>query len=169
MKKIWSLILLVIFATGICAAEVPDLLGKWTGSFSSCNGGNVHSSWMNGSIFLTITDQKGRIFAGNLTIKVENETAIGEGFAGAIGLDNKTFYLAESDKGYALGTIISKEEIEYIYITDGRNASASIDKLYRRTNMINSTNPFAKAKGIALVTELPVYSNNMSHPTNELN
>ena len=34
-------------------------------------------------------EQKGRIFAGNLTIMLDNEPEIDEGFAGAVGLDNR--------------------------------------------------------------------------------
>jgi hypothetical protein len=66
-----------------------------------------------------------------MTFKSENETEIGEGFAGAIGLDNKTLYFVEFDKGYTLGTIISNDEIELIYLADGENASVAIDRLYR--------------------------------------
>ena len=77
------------------------------------------------------TEQEGRIFAGNLTIKMGNDTLVKEGFAGAIGLDNKTLYIAEFDRGYAIGTIVSKDEIELIYLTDGENASVAIDTLRR--------------------------------------
>jgi hypothetical protein len=66
-----------------------------------------------------------------MTILLENETEIGKGFAGAIGLDNKTLYIAEFDKGYALGTIISNDEIELIYLMDGEGGSVAIDRLYR--------------------------------------
>ena len=66
-----------------------------------------------------------------MTFKLDNQTEIGEGFAGAIGLDNKTLYIAEFDKGYALGTIISNDEMELIYLADGENASVAIDRLYR--------------------------------------
>jgi hypothetical protein len=123
---------LVFLATGISAAEVPDLLGIWTGSWSAYDEGKGYSNSMeNGSLIFAFLEQDDRIFAGNVTIKLENETEIGEGFAGAIGLDNKTLYIAEFDKGYALGTIISDDEMELIYLADGENASVAIDKLYR--------------------------------------
>ncbi len=136
MKPIWCLALLVLvfLATGISAAEVPDLLGIWTGSWSAYDEGKGYSNSMeNGSLIFAFLEQDDRIFAGNVTIKLENEneTEIGEGFAGAIGLDNKTLYIAEFDKGYALGTIISDDEMELIYLADGENASVAIDKLYR--------------------------------------
>ena len=134
MKQIWCLTLLVLvfLATGISAAEVPDLLGIWTGSWSGYDEGKGYSNLTeNVSIIFTFLEQDDRIFAGNITIKPENETEIGEGFAGAIGLDNRTLYIAEFDKGYALGTFISNDEMELIYLADGENASVAIDQLHR--------------------------------------
>jgi len=40
-------------------------------------------------------------------------------------------YIAESIKGYDLGTIISDDAIELIYLEDGSTWRATIDKLYR--------------------------------------
>lgn len=134
MKPIWcfALLAMVFLATGICSAEVPDLLGIWTGSWSSYDEGIGYSkSTENVSIIFTFIEQDDRLFAGNITIKQENETENGEGFAGAIGLDNKTLYIAEFDKGYSLGTIISNDEMELIYLADGENASVAIDRLHR--------------------------------------
>jgi len=65
----------------------------------------------NESFNFTSVEQKDRIFAGNLMDKQDNGTRIAKDFAGAIGLDNKTLYIAES-RGYTLGTIISNNEIE---------------------------------------------------------
>jgi hypothetical protein len=134
MKKIWCVasLVLVFLATGICAAEVPDLLGNWTGSWNGYDDGmGFSNSTENGRFIFTFEEQDDRIFAGNLTINMGNETVVSEGFAGAIGLDNKTLYVAEFDNGYALGTIISNDEIELIYLADGENGSVAIDRLYR--------------------------------------
>ncbi|MGD0952814.1 MAG: hypothetical protein ABR985_10570 [Methanotrichaceae archaeon] len=134
MKQILCLALLVLvfLAMGISAAKVPDLLGKWTGSWSAYDEGIGYSNLTeNGSFFLTFTNQHDRIFAGNLTFKPENGTETDEGLAGAIGLDNKTLYISEFNKGYSLGTIISNDEMELIYLSDGKNASVAIDRLHR--------------------------------------
>ena len=134
MKPIWcfAMLAMVFLATGICAAEVPNLLGKWTGSWSAYDEGIGYSNLTeNGSFILTFVEQEDRIFAGNMTFKLDNEAEGGKGFAGAIGLDNKTLYIAEFDKGYTLGTVISNDEIELIYLADGENASVAIDRLYR--------------------------------------
>jgi hypothetical protein len=134
MKKIccFALLVLVFLATGICAAEVPDLLGEWTGLeswYGEVNGSAKLTE--NGSLNFTVVEQKNRLFAGNLTYKLENGTEIVEGFSGAIGLDNKTLYIAEFNEGYDLGTIISDDEIELIYLQDGKKAETTIGRLHR--------------------------------------
>ena len=91
MKKIWSfaLLVLVFLATGISAAKVPDLQGNWTGSWSGYDDGKGYSNLLeNGSILFNFEEQKDRLFLGNLTIKLKNET-VASGFSGAIGLDIK--------------------------------------------------------------------------------
>jgi hypothetical protein len=133
MKKIWifALLVLVFLATGITAAKVPDLQGNWTGSWSGYDDGKGYSNVSeNGSILFNFEEQKDRLFIGNLTIKLENET-MASGFAGAIGLDNKTLYISQFDKGYSLGSIISNDEMELIYLSDGKGGSVAIDRLHR--------------------------------------
>jgi hypothetical protein len=133
MKKILSfaLLVLVFLATGISAAKVPDLQGNWTGSWSGYDDGKGYSNLSeNGSILFNFEEQKDRLFIGNLTIKLKNET-YDRGFTGAIGLDNKTLYISQFDKGYSLGTIISNDEMELIYLSDGKGGSVAIDRLHR--------------------------------------
>ena len=135
MKKIWSfaLLMLVFLATGVSAAKVPDLQGNWNGSWSGYDDGMGYSNLSeNGSILFNFEEQKERLFVGNLTIKLKNET-FASGFAGAIGLDNKTLYISQFDKGYSLGTIISNDEMELIYLSNGKGGSVAIDRLYRIT------------------------------------
>jgi len=134
MKKTLSfaLLVLVFLATGISAAKVPDLQGNWTGSWSGYDDGKGYPNLSeNGSILFNIDEQKDRLFAGNLTIKLNNETTASGGFAGAIGLDNKTLFITRFDKGHSLGTIISNDEIELVYLSDGKGGWVAIDKLYR--------------------------------------
>jgi len=132
MKKIWCFSLVLVFlATGICAAEVPNLLGKWTGVESWYGKVNESTKLIEDkSLNLTVEEQKDRLFTGNMTY-IENGTKIVEGFSGAIGLDNKTLYIAEFKEGYDLGTIISNDEIENIYLEDGKMGGAEIDRLHR--------------------------------------
>ena len=136
MKKILSVILLalVLLATGISAAEVPNLLGKWTGLeswYGEVNG--TAKLTENRSLNVNIAEQKNRLFTGNLTYKLENGTELVEGFSGAIGQDNKTLYISEFKEGYDLGTIISDDEMELIYLQDGKMAETTISRLHRTT------------------------------------
>jgi hypothetical protein len=133
MKKILilALLVLVFLATGISAAKVPNLLGKWTGVESWYGKVNESTKLIEDkSLNLTVEEQKDRLFTGNLTY-MENGTKIVEGFSGAIGLDNKTLYIAEFKEGYDLGTIISNDDIELIYLEDGKMGGAEIDRLHR--------------------------------------
>ena len=133
MKKILilALLVLVFLATGISAAKVPDLQGNWTGSWSGYDDAKGYTNLSDGSMFFNVTEQKDRLFAGNLTIKQKNETTASGGFAGAIGLDNKTLFITRFDKGNSQGTIISNDEMELVYRSDGKGGLVSIDKLYR--------------------------------------
>jgi hypothetical protein len=132
MKKIWCFSLVLVFlATGICAAEVPNLLGKWTGVESWYGKVNESTKLIEDkSLNLTVEEQKDHLFTGNMTY-IENGTKVVEGFSGAIGLDNKTLYIAEFKEGYDLGTIISNDDIELIYLEDGKMGGAEIDRLHR--------------------------------------
>ena len=120
-----------LLATGICAAKVPNLVGNWTGSenaYAAENGSYKLSENM--SVSYAITEQNDRLFTGNVTY-MENGKEMVEGFAGAIGLDNHTLYIAEFNEGYNFGTIISDDEIELIYLEDGETGKITIDKIHR--------------------------------------
>ena len=134
MKKILilALLVLVFLATGISAAKVPDLQGNWTGSWSGYEDGKGYSNLSeNGSILFNFDEQKDSLFAGNATITLKNETVVSGGFAGAIGLDNKTLFVTRFDKGHSLGTMISNDEMKLVYLADGKGGWVAIDKLYR--------------------------------------
>jgi len=48
---------------------------------------------------LVITEQKDRLFTGYVTYPSDGKEIV-ESLAGATGMDNKTFYVAESNDGY---------------------------------------------------------------------
>ncbi len=134
MKKILFLALLVLslFATGICVAEVPNLKGNWTVLWGGYDAGVGYSNATQNEPFVAaITEQEGRVFSGNLIYKNENGNAASEGFAGAIGSDNKSLYIAEVNEGYSMGSIVSEDEIELIYLSSGKAMSVGVDKLSR--------------------------------------
>lgn len=138
MREFWHLILLAFLAMGICTAQVPkeqipNLVGNWSGSengYFALNGS--YKLIENLSVNLAIVEQKDRLFKGYLTFPSENGTT--EDLSGAIGLDNKTLYIAEFKEGYDLGTIISDNEIELIYLQDGKIGGTLLYDLHRITN-----------------------------------
>jgi hypothetical protein len=126
-----ALLAMIFLATGISMAEIPDLQGKWIASWNEFYQGTgfVNDTTENGSLIFNFTDQKDRLFSGNMTYMVGNETKVTKELAGAVSLDNKTLYLAEFDGGYDEGTIISDNEIELIHLDD--RGEVAIDRLHR--------------------------------------
>ncbi|HWQ19068.1 MAG TPA: hypothetical protein VN455_04765 [Methanotrichaceae archaeon] len=126
------MLVLVFLASEVYAAEVPNLIGNWTGSWSGYDLGMGYSnSTENDTFAIAITEQNGRIFSGNMSYSQANGTLESEAIAGVIGADNKSIYTAESGKGYVTGTIVSADELELIYLADGKEMSAGVDRLYR--------------------------------------
>jgi len=130
MKGIW-LVLLILMTTGICTAEFPYLVGNWTGSQNTYVAENGSYKLLeNQSTNLVIIEQKDRLFTGYVTYPSDGKEIV-ENLAGSISLDNKTFYVAELNEGYDIGTIISDDEIELIYLADGEKGRTVINTLYR--------------------------------------
>jgi hypothetical protein len=130
MKAIWS-VLMILMTTGICTAQVPNLVGNWTGTQNAYIAENgVYKLSENESTSLVITEQNGRLFTGYVTYPSGGKVIV-ENLAGAIGLDNKTFHIAELNEGYDYGTIISDDEIELIYLAEGENGRTVINTLHR--------------------------------------
>lgn len=127
----YALIGLLLLTVGIATAEIPYLVGNWTGTgvgYYKPEGFSDPED--NGLINATIDQQKGRIFTGNLTY-TSNGTVKVEGFVGAVGVDNRTLFISEFEEGYDIGTMISENEMEMVYLADGENAVVAIDTLRR--------------------------------------
>jgi hypothetical protein len=132
MKTIWSicLVLLALSATGICAAEIPDLVGNWAGKGPGYNEETGYVVDADNTLNFSITEQNGRLFSGELTYNL-NGTDIVEDFAGTISPDNKTFYIAEFISGYDVGTVVSEDEIDLMYLLEGKSGAVYIETLRR--------------------------------------
>ncbi len=131
MRIILGWVLLVLLTLGICNAQIPNLVGNWTGienEYAATD--SSYKLLENLSVSYAISEQNGRLFKGNVTYKV-NETWVTEAFAGAIGPDNKTLYKAEIFKGYGIGAVISDNEFEMIPLEDGKSGHAIIAKVHR--------------------------------------
>ncbi|RQW81360.1 MAG: hypothetical protein EHM14_01320 [Methanothrix sp.] len=123
-KQTFAITVLLVATIGLSVAGIPDLVGNWTGSLK---GYDENAGYMDinktGNLNMVISEQKGQVFAGNFSINFSSsQTGLmqeTEGFSGAIGSDNKTLYFAEYDHGYDMGTILSNDTIEAVYIEDG--------------------------------------------------
>jgi hypothetical protein len=117
---------LMLVAIGHSIAYIPNLVGNWTGSYGGYANGIGYKN-ETGSLTLVISEQKGCLFTGNLT-ELGQETS---GLSGVIALDNRTLYMAEYDMGYDIGTVISNDTIELLYLEDGEMGGAFIDEFHR--------------------------------------
>lgn len=129
------LVLALVLCSAICAGctapaatapAIPNLTGNWTGSPQGYIEGTGYIAG-NGTLFLQVTGQQGRVFNGSLSIVEANGSILTRRIAGAISRDGKGFALVQSDTGYDLGTIVSDREIEFVYISDRDPAKVVID------------------------------------------
>ena len=141
MKTILCTILLLCIAacagctspgtTTPAATTNPDLIGNWTGSLKGSVEGIGYIESPNGSLTLRITEQKNRIFFGQLSIAEANGSVSTRQLSGAISRNGKTFTLVQYDGGYDLGTVVSNDEIEFVYMNDKDPAAIVIDSFTR--------------------------------------
>lgn len=131
MKTIraFGLVLLALLTIVICAAEIPDLVGNWAGTETGYDKEVGYIVDEDNILTFSITEQQGRIFSGELTYQL-NGTDVVEGFAGIIDVDNKNIYIAEFISGYDVGTIISEDEIDMMYL-DSEAGEVFIETLRR--------------------------------------
>ena len=127
-KIVFALAALMFASIGLSAAEIPNLIGNWTGSYEGyANGIGYKATNETGAITLVISEQQGRLFTGNLREMGQGTAAV----SGVIALDNQTFYMTESDGGYDIGTVLTSDTIELLYLEDGEKGGAFIDEFHR--------------------------------------
>jgi hypothetical protein len=122
MKKLIVVIVVLSFWAGaaLCFAEsgIPDMVGSWSVKAeggvitknSAAHAKTHHSgefSKLNAEV--VVTKQQGRVFHGTFTSPKATES-----FAGVIGMDNKSVFIADED-GFAEGKIGNKNKINFIY------------------------------------------------------
>ncbi len=112
-------------------ADIPSFTGTWTGSFKGYEPGK---GYVEGNFTLEVSEQKGRAFTGTF---IKNSSATqGKGqltlsFFGVIGFDNKTFYTVDSN-GHSIGSILSNDNLQVVYLGNGKNSGAYFDIVYRK-------------------------------------
>lgn len=137
MKRIFTslmVILALVILSGTVMAEIPDLIGNWTGKSTGYLGGSGFIDYPEGSYSLNITDQKERFFGGYFVSPEYNNNQTEKVVAGVISSDGTTFYLSEKNEGFSYGKIISPDEIELTYIDSTNQAFACIDYLHKTKN-----------------------------------
>lgn len=116
MRQTAILVVLLALCMPVLAVDMPDMVGNWTGSFSSV-GWYKNTNWMasgNAEYWaedntLVIEEQNGTRFAGKL-IPADNPLAT-EVILGVISVDNESISLVDED-GYLWGYMISPTEME---------------------------------------------------------
>jgi len=106
----------------------PDLTGTWQGTTTGYEPVTGFTDYGNSTMTMTVTEQKGRIFAGTFVFGSGNNTET-IAFSGVIGRDGKTLTIPEQSEGYCFGEIVAPGEIELIYVADGSRYTSSIDTL----------------------------------------
>ncbi len=111
-------------------AVTPNLIGTWSGPMQGYDEGSGFSDYNKTPMYMVITEQQGRIFAGYLTFGMTG-TESRYPVAGVISRDGSTFTLTEKDNGYSQGAIIAPDEIEITWAKDATPFSVAIDTLKR--------------------------------------
>ena len=112
------------------AAAIPNLTGTWTGPMKGYDEGTGFSDYPDLKVTMTVSEQYGRIFAGEFVFAV-NGSETKSGFAGTIGRDGRTLSIAERNGGYCTGGMLSADEMELTYMEDGSPYSIAIDSFRR--------------------------------------
>ncbi len=135
MKGFLAVLLLglIVGLVGITTADIPDLVGNWTGPYVEYNSGEGFSEVESGLFFLNITEQKDRIIIGYTSFKKSDGTEVSRELAGVISADGTDLSLAEQNNGYSNGKIIGPDEFELTYLSDNDPISVAIDTFYRIT------------------------------------
>lgn len=127
-----TFVIALICLVGVSAAETPNLLGNWSGHISGHSEELGFAEFDEGAIGMNITEQKDRVFTGEMVMALKNGSYRYEPFSGVIGDDGKEIYMAEHREGFILGKILDVDEIELIYLEIGDSAMVSIDHLFRK-------------------------------------
>lgn len=133
MKGIKAVLLLCVFAcmAGVTTADIPSLIGNWTGSYVEYNSGQGFSENEAGHFFVNITEQQDRIFVGYSSYTKSDGTEVIRELAGVISADGTELSLAEQNNGYSTGKIIGTDEFELVYLSDSDPIAVAIDRFFR--------------------------------------
>ncbi len=125
------LLCMVVCVTGVATADIPNLVGNWTGPYLEYNASGGYSENEGGFFFLNITEQQDRIFSGNSSYVKADGTPVLMKMAGVISADGKEISVVEQNNGYSHGTILGPDAFELIYLNDKEPISVAVDQFKR--------------------------------------
>ncbi len=134
---VFVLSLLSLFLIGVCSSfaadAVPDLKGTWQGKSHSVAVGKLgHREPTEKPVFtsveftLRIDQQEDMLFHGVKKSKKGSEQILG-----VMKPDNKSIYMSDHD-GYYIGTLLSPDEMEMIYLEAGTKSRVASYTVYKR-------------------------------------
>ncbi len=132
-----SLVLMGLFFFRVCdslaADAVPVLKGTWQGESHAVVVGKLghreHTAkpvFSSAKFTIRIEGQDGRFIYG-----VKESKKASEGLLGVIKPDNKSIYMADHD-GYYMGTLLSPDRMEMIYLEAGTESRVASYGVYTR-------------------------------------
>lgn len=130
---VFFIIMALLCMAGITTADIPNLVGNWTGPYTEYNSDSGFSGEKDGMFFLNITEQNDRIFIGFTRFTDGKDIDVQKDIAGVINAEGTGFSLAEQDNGYSTGIITGQDELELTYLNDRDPISVAIDTFTRIT------------------------------------
>jgi len=116
--------ILLAASLGVAAADVPNLVGTWTGKTDSI--GDEHGLRTRERT-VHITEQTDRRFRGYFDYEAGHKDIFGIVFP-----DNSSFaWVSKASKGQVQGRILGPDHIAACYIESGENATAGCSDLTR--------------------------------------
>lgn len=132
-----TLTLMSLFSFGACysfaADAAPDLRGTWQSNAKGVAVGKLghteHSAkpkFLSKEFTIRIDVQEGLFFHGFKQSKKAKEEIVG-----VIKPDNKSIYMSDTD-GYYVGTLISPDQMEMVYLEAGTKSRVAAYSVYTR-------------------------------------
>ncbi len=119
------------------AAEVPNLVGTWTGSFRLMH----HTGPAEQTLQLKVLSQDGPLLTGEKAWKIdggtpgnvagEDKTEAVEPLVGVVGFDGEIRFAEQGDSGLYFGRLTGPDTLELVYVEAGDLATAYRAELAR--------------------------------------
>jgi hypothetical protein len=121
---------LVLGMISITTADIPSLVGNWTGPFVEYDN-QTFSELDAGIFYFNITEQKDRIFSGYSSYVKPDGTQLKTDMAGVISADGTELSVVEQNNGYSNGKILGPDAFELTYLSDKNPISVAVDQFIR--------------------------------------